>query len=58
MAAQTDKAFDLIPTLRAALVQLDEAVENFDESDTGHPAHRFAQADLESAFEEVAMVLA
>lgn len=59
MSAMTDKAFDLIPTLKAAIVALDEALDNLAECeyDKSHPAFVFAQADAEDRADDVRIML-
>jgi hypothetical protein len=56
MSTQTDTAMDLIPTLRAALVTLDDAIDTHDETTEAH-ARVFTEADVSGAADSVRIVL-
>ena len=58
MSTKTDKAMDLLPTLRAALVALDDALDNLDETDSTVPeAVEFAKGDVIAAEDDVLRIL-
>lgn len=58
MSTKTDTAMDLIPTLRAALTALDDALDNLDETDSTVPqAVEFAEGEVIAAEDNVLRLL-
>lgn len=59
MSTKTDKAFDLIPALRAALAEWDQALDVLAETDTSEPvAVEWAECEVRKAEDDVLIALA